>query len=93
MMNWNPVTTRRPLEMKKPPQERIVTDPDVLLGKPIVRGTRVPVWLIVGLVEAGQTPAQIVDDYPDLTVEDVEAALAYAAEERHRTEVRTLRVS
>ncbi len=36
--------------------ERIVTDPAVLLGKPIVRGTRVPVYLILGLVEAGQTP-------------------------------------
>ncbi len=36
--------------------ERIVTDPAVLLGKPIVRGTRVPVYLIPGLVEAGQTP-------------------------------------
>jgi uncharacterized protein (DUF433 family) len=90
MINWNPVTTRRPLEMQKPRNERIVTDPAVLLGKPIVRGTRVPVWLIVGLVEAGQSPEQIVDDYPDLTVDDVEAAVAYAAEERHRTEVRAL---
>ena len=76
--------------MQKPRNERIVTDPAVLLGKPIVRGTRVPVWLIVGLVEAGQSPEQIVDDYPDLTVDDVEAAVAYAAEERHRTEVRAL---
>jgi uncharacterized protein (DUF433 family) len=72
------------------PSERIVTDPAILMGKPIIRGTRVPVWLIVGFVESGQTPEQIVDDYPDLTVEDVEAAVAYAAEERHRTEVRAL---
>lgn len=76
--------------MQKRQNERIVTDPAVLLGKPIVRGTRVPVWLIVGLVEAGQSAEQIVDDYPDLTVDDVEAAVAYAAEERHRTEVRAL---
>ena len=75
------------------PTERIVTDPAVLLGKPIVRGTRVPVYLIIGLIEAGQTPEQIVDDYPDLTIEDVDAAVAYATEERHRTEVRALRVS
>jgi uncharacterized protein (DUF433 family) len=60
--------------------ERIVTDPAVLLGKPIVRGTRVPVWLIVELVEAGHSPEQIINDYPDLTVDDVEAAVAYAAE-------------
>jgi uncharacterized protein (DUF433 family) len=79
--------------MQKPQNKRIVTDPAVLLGKPIVRGTRVPVELIVGFVEAGQSPEEIVDDYPDLTIEDIEAAVAYAAEERHRTEVRTLRVS
>ena len=71
-------------------EERIVSDPAVLLGKPIVRGTRVPVYLIVGPVEAGQTPEQIVDDYPDLTIEDVEAAVAYAAREPARTEVRAL---
>jgi uncharacterized protein (DUF433 family) len=71
-------------------QERIVTDPAVLMGKPIIRGTRVPVYLIVGLIEAGQTPAQIVDDYPELTIEDVDAAVAYAADEAARTEVRAL---
>ncbi len=69
--------------------ERIVTDPAVLLGKPIMRGTRVPVYLIVGLAQAGQTPEEIVDDYPDLTVEDIEAAVAYAAQEAARTEVRS----
>jgi uncharacterized protein (DUF433 family) len=71
-------------------EERIVTDPAVLLGKPIIRGTRVPVYLIVGFVEAGQTPEQIVDDYPDLTIEDVEAAVDYAARAAARTEVRAL---
>jgi uncharacterized protein (DUF433 family) len=77
--------------MHQPPtDDRIVTDPAVLLGKPIVRGTRVSVELIAGLVEAGQRPEQIVDDYPDLTVEDVEAAVAYAAQERARIEVRAL---
>ena len=70
--------------------DRIVTDPAVLLGKPIIRGTRVPVYLIVGLVEAGQAPEQIVDDYPDLTIDDVEAAVAYAAGESARTEARAL---
>jgi uncharacterized protein (DUF433 family) len=70
--------------------ERIVTDPAVLLGKPIIRDTRVPVYVIVGFVEAGQTPEQIVDDYPDLTVDDVAAAVAYAAQETARTEVRAL---
>jgi uncharacterized protein (DUF433 family) len=69
--------------------DRVVTDPAVLLGKPIIRGTRVPVYLIVGLTAAGQTPEQIVNDYPDLTVDDVEAAVAYAAQDSAPTEVRT----
>jgi len=71
-------------------EERIVTDPSVLLGKPVIRGTRVPVELIVGLVEVGQTPAQIADDYPDLSVEDVEAAVAFAVAEERRTEAPAL---
>lgn len=70
--------------------ERVVTDPTVLLGKPVIRGTRVPVELIVGLVDAGQTPAQIADDYPDLSVEDVEAAVACAVAEERRTKAPAL---
>ncbi len=67
---------------------RVTHDPAILRGKPIIRGTRVPVYLIVDFVSNGVTPAQIVDDYPDLTLEDVEAALAFATRERARTEVR-----
>ena len=67
---------------------RIARDPQVLRGKPIVRGTRVPVYLIVDFVSNGITPALIVADYPDLTLEDVAAALAFAAQEQARTEVR-----
>ena len=67
---------------------RGVRDPLVLRGKPIVRGTRVPVYLIVDFVNNGVTPAQIVADYPDLTAEDVAAALAFAAQEQARIEVR-----
>jgi uncharacterized protein (DUF433 family) len=67
---------------------RVTRNPQILRGKPIIRGTRVPVYLIVDFVENGVTPAQIVDDYPDLTLEDVEAALAFAAQEQARTEVR-----
>ncbi len=71
------------------PTERITTNPEVLGGKPIVRGTRVPVYLIVDWVNSGHTPDEIVDDYPDLTVEDVAAAVAYAKAEHERTEVRS----
>lgn len=70
--------------------ERIVSDPVVLLGKHVIRGTHVPVYLIAGFVEADRTPEKIVDDYPDLTVEDVQAAVSYAADEAERTEARTL---
>jgi len=57
----------------------IISRPDTLLGKPVVRGTRIPVYLIVDLVAAGLTNEQIVDDYPDLTEADVRAAVAYEA--------------
>ena len=67
---------------------RVTRNPHVLRGKPIIRGTRVPVSLIVDVVNNGVAPAQIVDDYPDLTLEDVEAALAFAAQEQARTDVR-----
>jgi len=70
--------------------DRIVSDPGILLGKPVIRGTRMPVYLIVGFVEAGQTPEEIIDDYPNLTVEDVAAALAFDEQERKRTTVRAL---
>lgn len=67
---------------------RIIRNPEVLGGKPIVRGTRIGVDLIADWVGAGQKPAQIVDDYPILTLDDVEAALAYARTDRERTELR-----
>lgn len=59
--------------------DRIVVDPNVLLGEPHVKGTERPVYLIVELAEAGVSVEEIVAAYSELTVEDVEAALAYAA--------------
>jgi uncharacterized protein (DUF433 family) len=69
---------------------RISMNPDVMLGKPVVRGTRIPVYLIVELVDAGLSPEAIVEDYPDLTIADIEAAVSFAKHERERTEVRAL---
>ena len=60
--------------------ERITTDPDVMGGMPTVRGLRIPVATVVAMVADGMTAAEIVDDLPDLTVEDVAEALRYAAE-------------
>jgi uncharacterized protein (DUF433 family) len=60
-------------------EQRIVRNPEILLGKPVIRGTRIPVYIILELVAAGLSVEQIVDDYPDLTERDVQAAIAYAA--------------
>ena len=69
--------------------DRITRNPAVLDGKPIVRGTRISVSLINDWIASGQTPVEIVADYPVLTAEDIEAAVAYAQRERERAEVRT----
>ena len=66
--------------------ERIAIDPAVMMGKPVVRGTRITVEHIVRECANGMTVDQIVDQYPRLTREDVLAALAFAADYR-RNEV------
>lgn len=59
--------------------ERITHDPAVMGGKPCIRGMRVTVGTIMGLLAAGQTEDQILEAYPYLEAADVRAALAYAA--------------
>ena len=59
---------------------RIEVDPDIMVGKPVIRGTRITVELIVRRFADGYTVADILDDYPHLAAEDVHAALAYAAD-------------
>ncbi len=59
---------------------RITADPAVLVGKPVVKGTRLAVEFIIGLLAAGWTHEQILDNYPGLTIEDIRACLAYASE-------------
>jgi uncharacterized protein (DUF433 family) len=59
--------------------ERIVADPVVLAGKPVVRGTRLAVELILEPLAAGQSEAEIVSNYPGLTHEDILACLSYAS--------------
>ena len=56
-------------------EERIVASPDVLVGKPVIRGTRLSVEFIVELLADGWTQEQILDNYPNLTVEDIRACL------------------
>ncbi len=57
---------------------RITLDPQVLAGKPIVRGTRISVELVVGLFAEGWTEADIIENYPNLSRDDIRACLAYA---------------
>ena len=59
---------------------RIVVDPEILVGKPVVRGTRIAVEFVVELLAQGWTEAEILDNYPALTLADIRACLAYAAD-------------
>lgn len=59
--------------------ERITVDPAQMGGVPCARGLRIPVATVVGLVAQGMTEARIVAEYPDLEVEDIRRALAFAA--------------
>jgi uncharacterized protein (DUF433 family) len=61
-------------------RERIVADPHVMLGKPLVRGTRITVELILEKLAAGESVDDLLAAYPRLARDDVQAALAYAAE-------------
>ena len=60
--------------------ERIVVDPEIHHGVPCIRGTRVPVAVVLGSLAEGLTPEAIRHEYPSLTHEDIQACLAYAAE-------------
>ena len=59
---------------------RISVDPNVCTGKPCIRGTRIYISIILDGLAEGLTPEQIIDHYPGLTLDDIRAALAYAAE-------------
>ena len=60
--------------------DRIEINPAVMLGKPVVRGTRIPVELILRKLSEGATEADLLDAYPRLAQADIHAALAYAAQ-------------
>ena len=61
-------------------REHVTTDPDVLVGKPCIKGTRISVELILGWLANGWTFEMIVESYPHITRDDILAALAFAAE-------------
>ena len=56
-------------------QGRIVVDPEILAGKPVIRGTRLVVEFVIGLLAQGWSEAEVLRSYPGLTTEDVQACL------------------
>jgi uncharacterized protein (DUF433 family) len=64
-------------------KDRIVIEPDLHHGAACIRGTRIPVTMIVGSLADGLTHTEIQQAYPQLAAEDIQAALAYAAEMLH----------
>lgn len=60
--------------------ERIAIDPNVMRGKPVIRGTRIPVELVLRKLGAGMTADEIIADHPRLTLDDIRAAQAFAAD-------------
>lgn len=67
-------------------QERIQIDPDVMLGKPVIRGTRISVELLLRRIAEGASEEDLLASYPHLTREDLRAAVAYAADEIAHTD-------
>jgi uncharacterized protein (DUF433 family) len=72
--------------------ERIVIDPEIQHGKPVIRGTRVPIARIIGGLAGGMAKEEIMREY-EVTAEDIEAALSYAAELIEAEEFHPLPVS
>ncbi len=61
-------------------QDRISVDPKVLVGKPVIAGTRIAVEFVVELLAEGWSHEEVLKNYPQLTAEDIQAALHYAAD-------------
>lgn len=62
-----------------PELDRIAVDPQILGGKPVIRGTRIAVEFVLELLAAGQSEREIISNYPGLTREDILACLSYAS--------------
>ena len=65
-------------------RQRIAIDPLIRSGKPCVRGTRITVADVLDYLGGGMTTAEVLDDFPDLTAEDIQACLAFAADRERR---------
>jgi uncharacterized protein (DUF433 family) len=68
-------------------EDRIIADPKILVGKPVIKGTRISVELVLDLMAQGWTDEQIMASYPHITAEDLRACFAYASEVLHSERV------
>ena len=66
--------------------ERITLNPKVMVGKPVIRGTRLTVEFILNLLAHGATTAEILDEYDGLTLEDIQACLLFAKESMSKSD-------
>jgi uncharacterized protein (DUF433 family) len=69
--------------------DRVIVDPSIMVGKPVIRGTRIPVSVILNLLAHSYDHARVPEAYPDLVDEDISAVLAYSAARLDREEVRS----
>jgi uncharacterized protein (DUF433 family) len=67
--------------------EIITLDPQVRFGKPCIRGMRITVYDVLGWLASGMNQEEILEDYPELTLEDIKAVLAYAADREHKLRI------
>ncbi|MEA3357810.1 MAG: DUF433 domain-containing protein [Thermodesulfobacteriota bacterium] len=59
--------------------ERIAIDPKIMHGKPCVKGTRIPVYIVLNLLAGGMSEKEILENYPDLEMDDIHACIGYGA--------------
>lgn len=69
------------------PLDRIEINPQIMLGKPVIRGTRIPVEIILKKLSRNISVEAILDDYPNITEEDIKASIAFASEELSTNEM------
>ena len=67
--------------------ERIEINPNIRFGRPCIKGKRIAVYDILNWLASGMTNEQIINDYPELSIEDIKACLLYAAEREHKLRV------
>lgn len=65
----------------------ITIDPNIRFGKPCIKGMRISVYDVLGWLASGMSKEEVVKDYPELTITDINACLAYAADREHKHRV------